>query len=108
MSEVWKTVEMAGGRAEVEGKYEVSNQGRVRNVNTGRVLREGLVCGYPKVTLYSDGRRLQEYVHRLVAQAFVLTPDDASPLECRIRHRDGNRENNTPGNLDWHPLGRVT
>jgi len=54
--------------------YEVSDQGNVRNKNTGRILRyRDNGNGYQKVLLSrtpNDSRRDSVYVHRLVITAF--------------------------------------
>ena len=59
-----------------EGFYEVSNEGFVRSVRTGRVLSPGLhKQGYRLVTLCKSGTRSTKTVHRIVAIAFIPNPD---------------------------------
>lgn len=54
--------------------------------------------GYLKVCL---GRNRQEYVHRLVAIAFLgVCPDDMT-----VDHRDHDRLNNSLANLRYLPIG---
>lgn len=94
-----------------EGLYEVSSLGRVRSlphsVSTynggsytmpGRVLKQNPTYqGYLQVKLYRSGRPKVEYVHRLVALAFV-----ENPLELPVvRHLDDEKHHNLPGNLAW-------
>ncbi len=50
--------------------------------------------GYMKVGLGKEG---SEYVHRLVAVAFVENPDN----KPHVNHKDGNKENNLYINLEW-------
>lgn len=93
--EVWKLV------GDGYSKYEASNKGRVRNVNTKRVL----VCsrfspfGYPLIGVLSDtGRRGDQALHVFVIRAF----HGPKPFEgAETRHLDGNPLNNNPENLKW-------
>ncbi len=78
--------------------YEVSDHGRVRNVSRDRLMRPYLSEGYPQVSLSDKPRRWRVRVHTLVALAFI-GPKPAPGLE--IRHLDGDRLNNVPGNLAW-------
>ena len=53
-----------------EGRYEVSDQGRVRNVRTGRFIGWTDGNGYRLVTLCDgDGNDEQHYIHLLVAKS---------------------------------------
>lgn len=50
------------------------------------------------VTLIDDnGRHVSQYVHRLVAKAFVPNPDNLPLVDCV----DGDRFNVAPDNLEW-------
>lgn len=77
--EQWKAIQG------FEGKYEVSNKGRVRSMNYNRtgevkVLKsfKNQSTGYVQVALYesSRGKMIPRYVHRLVAEAFIPNPDN--------------------------------
>ena len=68
----------------VEGfpNYEVSNYGRVVNVNTGRDLKAQVhKAGYLKVKLFHNGSCQFFYVHRLVARAFFVDYDERFTVE---------------------------
>lgn len=82
-----------------EGLYQVSSCGRVRSQHkTGnRILKQHISRGYCYVTLIEDNRRIMTLVHRLVAMAFLENPEDKP---C-VNHKDGNKENNSVGNLEW-------
>ena len=55
-----------------EGLYEVSNLGRVRNKQTGKVLKPKMThWGYYQLNLCNNGTRKTKTVHRLVAQAWI-------------------------------------
>jgi hypothetical protein len=98
MTEAWKTIAEAPD-------YEVSDQGRVRRVvpdwqgkYLGRVLRPSNLRGYAGHTLCTDDGKITRKVHRLVCEAFN---GPCPPDKSHCAHRDGDRTNNTPGNLYW-------
>ncbi len=76
------------------GKYAISNKGRVKNINTNRILGgkyDG--AGYKAVQL--DGKNYN--VHRLVALAFIPNPQNLP----HINHIDEDKLNNDVKNLEW-------
>ncbi len=79
-----------------EGFYAISDQGRVRNTRTGRVLvLHPDTCGYSSVKLNRAGVRHTFNVHRLVADAFI----GPRTSEQQIAHLDGNMANARAENL---------
>ena len=105
MSEEWRSV------PGYEGLYEVSSYGRVRSLDMyvkcrygNYRLHKGKVLspakdknGYLKVNLCCNGKDKIIRVHRLVAQAFILNPDNLS----EINHKDEDKTNNSVENLEW-------
>jgi hypothetical protein len=94
-----------------EGWYEASNHGRVKRIrpysghNANRPLRNGGMLsptlaehGYLVVNLYtgSNASVQQKYVHDLVADAFI----GPKPEGLTVNHKDTNKGNNRPGNLE--------
>ncbi len=93
-SEEWRPV------VSMEGDYEVSSAGRIRNAKTLRVLspsRAGRRRAYLQVNL-SRGRR--KYIHHAVLEAFA-GPRPGDPYLYHAAHLDGDSFNNTCGNLAW-------
>lgn len=91
-----------------EGRYEVSNLGRVRSWcpphNSRKERRdEPLLLKPQKVGNYlvvSLGRNNQHYVHVLVAEAFIgERPGHWTETQCC--HGNGNTHDNAVGNLRW-------
>lgn len=86
-----------------EGKYQVSNLGRVRSLNymrTGRVqiLKPKISkYGYSEVTLLNNGITKGHKVSRLVAFAFIPNPNNKPYID----HIDTNRHNDRVNNLHW-------
>lgn len=100
--------------AGLEGRYEVSDLGRVRSldqhlvgsrgkpyVRHGRVLRPAVgTSGYPFVSLPDDttrsGYRVRN-IHVLVAETFLGSREEG----MEVRHLDGNRTDCRLSNLAW-------
>ena len=100
MQEIWKDIKG------YEGKYQVSNLGRVRSLydqnqfkKTHRIklLKFNIRSGYYNVNLNNHRKRKSFQVHRLVAFAFIPNFDN-KPI---INHIDENRLNNKVDNLEW-------
>lgn len=102
-----------------EGRYMITNFGRV--ISLGRILhtKDGRIChykdkflkttpnkfrGYTSVRLCHDNYKDYEHVdvHRLVALHFIPNPDNL-PV---VNHLDCNRANNHYKNLEWASLSR--
>lgn len=109
MVERWKDI------AGYEGRYQVSDDGRIKAVSfrqrythwrTGaelfRTTKERIVAsqkinsGYLIVHLHQNGGRVAHLVHRLVAVAFLGTSTASI-----VNHKNGNKQDNTIYNLEW-------
>jgi hypothetical protein len=86
--------------------YEVSNRGRLRRCvsargwGAGHLLKPAAAHGGHLYVMLSDGKghTRKEYVHRLVAVAFI----GPVPFEgALVLHHDDNPTNNAPDNLYW-------
>lgn len=84
---------------DIETRYEVSEDGRVFNIQTGRELK-GTIDRNEYRTFYLIVNGVQKCImgHRLVAEAFLNNED---PEKKIIHHKDGNPLNNKASNLEW-------
>lgn len=85
-----------------EGRYEVSNKGRVKtllknNSKTEILKPSNHIQGYLRVGLRKDGISKIISIHRLVASAFIPNPED----KPQVNHIDGIKSNNKIENLEW-------
>lgn len=81
-----------------EGKYQITNSGRVYSLITKRFLKPNHhKCGYVKIALSDNGTIRTFLVHRLVAYNFIDNPNKYPD----INHKDGNKINNNASNLEW-------
>lgn len=94
-----------------EGRYEVSDKGRVRSVERTAHFSDGRVrvfpsvmrathvdtFGYEKLTLKRPGCQERVPVHHLVAAAWI----GPRPPGWQVCHADGNCTNNGVGNLRY-------
>lgn len=93
MNEIWKDIKG------YEGRYQVSNLGRVWSIISQKYLVGGTNHGgYHSVQLTAkNGKMKREYVHRLVALAFIPNPLGLP----QVNHKDENKDNNSVDNLEW-------
>jgi hypothetical protein len=86
-----------------EGRYSVSNLGRVRSERDGRgtvrgrILKERPHEGYVRYVLYRDGKPRSLFGHALVAAAFL----GPCPPGKEVNHVDEDKSNNRPSNLEY-------
>ena len=93
INECWRSID---GRM----NYQISNVGRVRNVSTGRILKQCVYNrGYYVVGLTKDNVARIHTVHKFVAHEFIPRPDANTTLV--VDHVDRNKLNNQITNLRW-------
>lgn len=105
MDEIWKAI------PGFDGRYEVSNLGRVKSCDRFRKSKSGSLShvkerilkprqdknGYLEVAISKDGKLHYFRCHRLVADAFIPNPNHF-PV---INHKDEDVTNNIVSNLEW-------
>lgn len=95
MNEIWKEFMVDGL------KYEISNIGNIRSKGSdkyhkGKELKPYKTKnGYLQIVLTS--KHIHKYIHRLVAEAFVLNPNNYD----EVNHINEDKTDNRAENLEW-------
>ena len=94
-TEVWMPVKG------YEGKYIVNRNGIIkslykRNLNQPMPQRIDR-AGYWTVRLSKENHDSTRYVHRIIAESFIVNPNN----KCCVNHINGNKLDNTFENLEW-------
>ena len=78
------------------GRYSVSNRGKVRNNETLKILKGSKnSSGYLQVAFFIDGKYVKKYIHRLVCEYFIVKS------EKDVNHINHNKEDNKLENLEY-------
>ena len=91
MKEEWKDIKG------YEGKYQVSNLGRVYSFYKKDCLKPGNSNGYFYIDLCKNGVSKSFRLHRLVALHFIPNPNNYK----EVNHKDEDKTNNKVENLEW-------
>lgn len=82
------------------GKYEVSEEGLIRNVATKRILKPSTDRkGYTRYSMSNGTGKIPKivYPHRVVAELFIPNPENKS----QVNHINGDKQNPHKNNLEW-------
>lgn len=80
--------------------YAISSFGNVKNIKSGKILKQRNTIGYKSLGLHSNGIMKTWLVHRLVALHFILNPEN----KPTVNHIDMCPSNNNVNNLEWATL----
>lgn len=82
-----------------EGKYSVTEDGEIFSHQRTKCIRKSRIKegGYVCLTLTTDYKKKNLYVHRAVAMCFVGNPHN----HTEVNHIDGDKLNNHYTNLEW-------
>lgn len=83
-----------------DGLYKISDYGRVISYKQCKprfMKTQDDGHGYRRLRLRKNGKYMYAYIHRLVAEAFIINENKYDV----VNHKDENKCNNYYGNLEW-------
>lgn len=102
--EIWRDV------VGYEGSYKISNKGRLLSVSRitmrsngspfpvkEQILKFEKQDGYNRIRIKRNGFKGHEFVHVMVAKAFILNPEN----KPQVNHKNAIRNDNRVENLEW-------
>lgn len=97
--EEWKTLTFEPGALKLN--YAISTYGRIASFTSdlkeGKLLKGGLLGGYPTFVCRPFGKSKTFYMHKLLAENFLPREGEAT----YVIHLDYNKKNNHIRNLRW-------
>jgi len=81
--------------------YSISNYGRIKSFKTdksGTYINGSLLKGYKTLNIKNGDKRSTKYIHKLVAENFILKENQ---LQTFVIHLDFDKSNNHVENLKW-------
>lgn len=105
-NEVWKKIEFPEFENEIH--YEISNYGRIKsfqNSQEGKLITGSKIQGYFSLNIKHKQKSINRYVHKLVAEYFVVKIKEEDAF---VLHLDHDKLNNNFNNLRWGSRAEVT
>ncbi len=109
-NEKWTTIPFED--LENPPRYDVSNYGRLRSfqsvsreerdsprlVSGGKLIKGSVIQGYRSLNIRAEGKTINRYVHKLVAEYYVVRK---RADQIFVIHLDHDKQNNFVDNLLW-------
>lgn len=80
-----------------KNKYKILSDGSIISSKGFAMRPRNNGNGYLRVCIYSNGKVKDEYIHRLVATAFIPNPENKK----FVNHKNGVKSDNRVENLEW-------